>query len=106
LTLVEILEQITPLPWCGVETDSSKVTPMVRLFSQQRRGSSKEICFGRIDSVRDARYTCHAANVLPDVVRGLALLLEDQKRAKSELSRAQFEFCESALTKAETIHQE
>jgi hypothetical protein len=66
------------------------------------QNASKEVCFGRLDSARDAQYACHAANVLPEAVEALTLLLADQRRPKSELSRGQFEFCESALAKAQT----
>jgi hypothetical protein len=99
-----MLEQITPLPWRAVEADNDKVIPTVRLFGRRKHDPSKEVCFGRIDFLRDARYACHAATVLPDLVHALTLLLRDQKRAKSELSRTQFEFCESALARAKTIH--
>src|SRR5207253_8398745 len=103
MNLVEVLEQITPLPWRFREADNDKVMPTVSLFGRRKHDSSKQVCFGRIDSARDARYACHAANVLPDTVTALTLLLDDQRRAKSQLSRAQFEFCESVLAKAETI---
>ena len=106
MKLSESLEQITPLPWYFREMDNDKVIPTVRIFGRRKRDPSKGICFGRIDTARDARYACHAANALPEAASALRLLLEDQKRAKSELSRAQFEFCESALAKAETIQPE
>ena len=106
MKLSEFLLQITPLPWRFVEADNDKVIPTVRILGRRRTDLSKEVCFGRIDSVRDARYACHAANLLPDAVNAIRLLLEDQKRAKSELSRSRFEFCESALAKAETIQPE
>jgi hypothetical protein len=106
MKLAEILAEITPLPWRFLEADNDKVIPTVTIFGRRKRDPSKEVCFGRIDSARDARYACHAANVLPETVNALRLLLEDQKRAKSDLSRAQFEFSESALAKAETIQPE
>ena len=106
MTLNEVLAQITPLPWRFIEADNDKVIPTVRIFGRRKHDPSKEVCFGRIDTARDARYACHAANVLPEVVNALRLLLEDQKRAKSELSRSQFEFCESALAKAETVQSD
>jgi hypothetical protein len=100
------LAQITPLPWRFVEADNDKVIPTVKIFGRRKRDPSKEVCFGRIDSPQDARYACYGANVLPETVKAFRLLLEDQKRAKSELSRSQFEFCESALARAETIQPE
>jgi len=106
MKLAEILTDITPLPWRCLEADNDKVIPTVSILGRRQRDPSKEVCFGRIDSVRDARYACHAANVLPDTVAALRLLLNDHRRAKPELSRAQSEFCESTLTKAETIQPE
>jgi len=106
MKLNEVLIQITPLPWRAVEADNDKVIPTVRIFGRRKHNPSKEVCLGRIDLPRDARYACHASNMLPEVVNALRLLLEDQKRATSELSRAQFEFCESVLAKAETVQPE
>jgi hypothetical protein len=103
MKLSDHLLEITPLPWRFVEADSDKVIPTVRILGRRKHDPSKEICFGRIDSARDARYACHAANALPEAVTALRLLLEDQKHAKSELSRSQFDFCESVLAQAETI---
>ena len=103
MQLVEILTLITPLPWRCAEMDNDKVIPTVRMFGRRKRDPSKEVCFGRLDTATDARYACHAANALPDAVNALRLLLADQKRPKPELSRPQFELCESALAKAETI---
>ena len=102
ITLKDMLLEITPLPWRALEADNDKVIPTVRLIGRRRRDQSKELYLGRIDSVRDARYACHAATTLPDTVEALRLLLADQKRPTSELSLAQFEFCEKALAKAET----
>jgi hypothetical protein len=106
MKLPEILAEITPLPWRFLEADNDKVIPTVTIFGRRKRDPSKKICLGRIDTASDARYACHAANALPETVNALRLLLEDQKRAKSELSRSQFEFCESAFAKAETIQPE
>ena len=103
MKLTEVLAQITPLPWRFREMDNDKVIPTVRIFGRRNRDPSKEVCLGRTDSARDARYACHAANALPDTVSALRLLLNDHRRSKPELSRAQSEFCESALTNAETI---
>jgi hypothetical protein len=103
MKLSEVLQQITPLPWRLAEMDNDKVMPTIRLFGRRKQDPAKEVCFGRLDSARDGRYACHAANVLPELVEGFKLLLKDQQRPKSELSRDQFAFCESALAKAETI---
>jgi hypothetical protein len=103
MKLNELMEQMTPLPWRFAEMDNDKVIPTVRLFGRRKHDRSKEVCFGRLDSACDARYACHAANVLPELVAALELLLADQRRPKSELSRGQFEFCESVLAKAITI---
>ena len=101
--MCELLREITPLPWRFAEMDNDKLIPTIRLFGRRKHHPTKEVCFGRLDLVRDARYACHAANVLPQLVEALDLLLADQKRPKSELSRGQFEFCELALAKAKTI---
>jgi len=106
MKLPEILAEITPLPWRFLEADNDKVIPTVRILGRRQRAPSKEVCLGRIDSVRDALYACHTANVLPDAVAALRLLLNDHTRTKPELSRAQSDFCESTLTKAETIQPE
>ncbi len=106
MKLNEALAQITPLPWRFVEADNDKVIPTVRMLGRRKHDPSKEICFGRIDSPRDARYACHAGNLLPEAVNALRLLVEGQKRAKSGLSRSQLEFCESVLARAETIQPE
>ena len=68
LTLTKLLEQITPLPWRFAEMDNDKVMPTVRMFGRRKHDPSKEICLGRIDSVRDAQYACHAATVLPELL--------------------------------------
>ena len=103
MKLDELLKQITPLPWHFAEMDNDKVTPTVRMFGRRKYDPAKHICFGRIDAVADARYASHAANVLSDMVRALKLLVEDQRRPKSELSRSQFEFCEGVLARAQAI---
>ena len=103
MKLSELLQQITPLPWGLAEMDNDKVMPTIRLFGRRKQDPAKEVCFGRLDSARDGRYACHAANVLPELVEAFKLLLRDQQRPKSELSQSQFAFCESALAKAETI---
>lgn len=105
IRLNELLSQITPLPWRCAEMDNDKMVPTTRVLGLRRQDPSKEICLGRIDFARDARYACHAANSLPETLQALKLLLADQRRAKSELSRAQFAFCESAVAKAETINR-
>ncbi|MBI3852728.1 MAG: hypothetical protein HY298_20940 [Verrucomicrobia bacterium] len=103
MKLIELLKVITPLPWRFAEMDNDKIVPTVRLLGRRKHDPAKEICLGRIDAVRDAQYACHAANVVPDLVAALQLLLEDQRRPKSELSRCQFEFCEAALAQAENL---
>jgi hypothetical protein len=103
MKLSELLQQITPLPWRCAQMDNDKVVPTIRLFGRRKQDSAKEVCFGRLDSARDGRYACHAANVLPELVEAFKLLWRDQQRPRSELSRGQFAFCESALAKAETI---
>ena len=103
MKLSELLQQITPLPWRFGEMDNDKVVPTIRLFGRRKHDPAKEVCFGRLDSARDGRYACHAANVLPESVEAFKLLLKDQQRPKSELSQGQLEFCESALAKAEIL---
>ncbi len=100
MPLKELLQDITPLPWRFAEMDNDKVIPTIRLFGRRKHDPAEEVCLGRLDSVRDARYACHAANVLPDTVAALDLLLADQRRPRAELSRGQFEFCERALAEA------
>ena len=48
--------------------DNDKVIPTVRVFGRRKHDRSKEVCFGRIDSVPDAQYACHAATVLPELL--------------------------------------
>jgi hypothetical protein len=103
MTLKESLAEITRLPWRFAEADNDKVMPTTRIFGWRIHDPSKEICIGRIDSTRDARYACHAANMFPYVALALRLLLEERKRERSKLSRSRFEFCELMLTKAETL---
>ena len=64
MKLNQLLKQITPLPWRFAEMDNDKVIPSVRIFGRRKHDRAKEICFGRIDSVPDAQYACHAATVL------------------------------------------
>jgi hypothetical protein len=104
MKLNELLEQITPLPWRYAELDNDKLIPTVRLFGRRRSNSAQEVCLGRLDFATDACYACHAANVLPDLVEALAILLADQRRPRSELSRDQFAFCETALAQAQTTN--
>lgn len=106
MKLNEMLAEITPLPWRFVDADNDKLIPTVRMLGRWKRDASKEICFGRIDTARDARCACHAANMLPDVVAALRFVVDDQQRAQSELSRSQFAFCESVLANAETMQPE
>lgn len=68
MKLSALLNQITPLPWRFAEMDNDKVIPTVRIFGRRKHDPTKEICFGRIDSASDARYLCHAANVLPELI--------------------------------------
>ena len=82
MKLDEVLPEITPLPWRFMEADNDKVIPTVRILGRRKHDPSKEICLGRLDTARDARYACHAANVLPGTVNALRLLLEDQKRGE------------------------
>lgn len=103
MQLKELLQEITPLPWRFAPMDNDKVISTIRLFGRRKHHPSKEVWFGRLDSVGHARHACHAATVLPDAVGALDLLLADQKRPKSELACGQFEFCESALAQAKTI---
>src|ERR1700722_589551 len=102
MTLKDMLLEITPIPWRILEADNDKVIPSVRILGRRRSDHEKEICLGRIDSVSDATYACHAATTLPDTVHALRLLLADVKRPKSELSRPQIAFCAEALARAET----
>ena len=78
-----MLTQITPLPW--------------------RKVPSMAIVLVSRETLAAEAYSLYAANVLPEAVEALTLRLEDQRKAKSELSRGQFDFCESALAKAKTI---
>ena len=77
MKLSELLQQITPLPWRFAEMDHDKVIPTVRLFGRRKADPSKEVCFGRLDSARDALYACHAANVLPELVAAAKNLQEN-----------------------------
>lgn len=106
MKLAQALAQITSLPWYFVQADNDKVMPTVRILGRRKNDPSKAICFGRIDTQRDARYACHAANALPEAVNALRLLLEGHNRTRSGLSQAQLAFCDSALAKAEVLQPE
>jgi hypothetical protein len=71
MKLTELLKQITPLPWRPAELDNNKVISTIRLFGRRKHDRSKEVSFGRLDSVRDAQYACHAANLVTHLVRGI-----------------------------------
>src|SRR5437879_330318 len=97
MRLGELLTQITPQPWVVVSAaDGDK-------WIGTNRGDDRITTLDGNTLPIDHTYLVHAANVLPEAVEALKLLLEDQGKAKSELSRGQFDFCESALTKAQTI---
>src|SRR6266446_4141984 len=76
MKLIELLKEITPLPWRFAEMDNNKVIPTVRIFGRRKHDPSKEVCFGRLDSVWDARYACHAANVLPGLAQAISHAIE------------------------------
>ena len=76
MKLIELLKEITPLPWRFAEMDNDKVIPTVRIFGRRKHDPSKEVCFGRLDSARDARYACHAANVLPGLTQAISHAIE------------------------------
>ena len=103
MKLSELMRAMTPLPWSYAEMDNDKVVPTVRLFGRWKHDPSREVCFGRIDTVADARYACHAACLLPELIAALHLLLQEQKRPRSELSPEQLDLCESALVRAITV---
>jgi hypothetical protein len=102
MKLSQLLHRITGLPWAATvhaDLQTGHIT------GQQRRVANVQPCAAV--SVPEARanlvYLTHAANVLPDAVAALEMLLADQRRPKSELSRGQFEFCESTLARAKTL---
>jgi len=98
-TMHKLLKQITPLPWRAVEMDNDKVVPSVRIFGRRKHDPSKEICLGRLDSVRDARYAVHAANVLPELVAAAQHLQQNwEKNLTESMARLR-----RALVTAETI---
>jgi hypothetical protein len=104
MKLTELTNHITPLPWHinshgsdGVEHDAGSNHAGFRFQAIAATHDAAEA---------HASYLAHAANVLPDTVAALKLLLDDQQRPKSELSRAQFEFCEETLARAENITTE
>ncbi len=76
MKLIDLLKEITPLPWRFAEMDNDKVIPTVRIFCRRKHDPSKEVCFGRLDSARDARYACHAANVLPGLAQAISYAIE------------------------------
>ena len=76
MKLIELLKEITPLPWRFAEMDNDKVIPTVRIFGRRKHDRSKEVCFGRLDSARDARYACHAANILPGLTQAINHAIE------------------------------
>ena len=79
--------------------DNDKVMPTVRIFGRRRNGPAKEICIGRIDSTRDARYATHAANVLPELVAAIKNLQDNwEKNLTEPMARLN-----QALARAETI---
>ena len=102
MKLAHLLLEITRLPWTGnVHADPRQG----HILGQQRLVANLESCAAMPAGQAKANlaYITHAANVLPELVDALKLLLADQQRPKSELSRAQFAFCESALNQAQTI---
>src|SRR6267154_1912835 len=84
MKLTQLLKQITPLPWRFAEMDNDKVIPTVRLFGRRKNDRPKETCIGRLDSVRDARYATHAANVLPELVAAIRNLQENWEHNLTE----------------------
>ena len=99
ITLNQLLEQITPLPWRFAEMDNDKVMPTVRIFGRRKHYPSKETCIGRLDFTRDARYATHAANVLPDLVAAAKHLQQNWENNLTEpMARLN-----QALVEAETI---
>ena len=102
MKLNQLLEQITLLPWRLAEMDNDKVLPTVRLFGRRKHDPTKEICFGRLDSVRDARYACHAANVLPELVAAAKHLQENWEKNLTE----SMEHLNAALAVAENVRSD
>ena len=63
---------------------NDKVVPTVRIFGRRKHDPAKEICFGRLDSVRDARYACHAATVLPELLAAAKNIRENWEHNLTE----------------------
>lgn len=84
MQLSKLLKQITPLPWRFAEMDNDKVIPTTRIFGPRKNDPSKEICFGRLDSTRDAMYATHAANVLPELVAAVKNLQQNWEKNLTE----------------------
>lgn len=109
-SLSQLLNKITPLPWRYAEMDNDKVMPTVRLFGRRTGDPAKEICFGRIDSRRDASYSTHAANVLPELVTALkqmgqaiAPFIAGAIGSRNPVVLAAISSANAALKNAETI---
>ena len=64
--------------------DNDKVIPTVRIFGRRKHDRSKEVCFGRLDSVPDARYACHAATVIPELLAAAKNLQENWEHNLTE----------------------
>jgi hypothetical protein len=101
MKLKQLLKQITPLPWRFAEMDNDKLIPTVRIFGRRKHDPSKEICFGRIDSVPDARYACHAATVLPELLAAERNLQENWERNLTE----PMDCLNEAIARAESVSQ-
>src|SRR6267154_830113 len=84
MKLTQLLKQITPLPWRFAEMDNDKVMPTVRIFGRRKNDPSKDFCIGRLDSVSDAHYATHAANVLPELVAAIKNLQENWEHNLTE----------------------
>ncbi len=97
MKLIELLKEITPLPWRFAEMDNDKVIPTVRIFGRRKHDPSKEVCFGRLDSARDARYACHAANVLPGLARGIRHAIEAFRNVPPVGGKYDREHCDAHL---------
>ena len=84
MKLKQLLKQITPLPWRLAEMDNDKVIPTVGIFGRRKHDRFKEVCFGRLDSVPDAQYACHAATVLPELLASAKNLQENWEHNLTE----------------------
>lgn len=81
--------------------DNDKVIPTVRLFGRRKHDPSKEVCFGHLDTVGDAHYVCHAANVLPELVAAAKNLQQNwEKNLTEPMARLN-----QALVLAESVDQ-